>query len=113
MSQAAVLLQRSFRLRRKWATELAKMRAVLCFERAAITGAFFKSVDGDAGPLRRLRPYSPSWLGALQLTTFASRGSHGWLEAMLRTLAERPCRPEPSERPRHGHPFRSKLRIAS
>ena len=41
--QAARHLQRAFRSRRLWAAEMAKLRAVLCFERAAITGSFFRS----------------------------------------------------------------------
>ena len=41
--RAARRLQRAFRSRRLWAAEMAKLRAVLCFERAAITGSFFRS----------------------------------------------------------------------
>ena len=39
--QAARRLQRAFRSQRLWAAEMAKLRAVLIFERAAITGSFF------------------------------------------------------------------------
>ena len=34
-------MQRAFRSQRLWAAEMAKLRAVLIFERAAITGSFF------------------------------------------------------------------------
>ena len=41
-------------------------------------------------------------LGAPQLATPASPGGHSWLWVARRTLEERPCRPGPRQRPRHG-----------
>ena len=36
--QAVLLLQRAFRARRNWAAEMAKLRALLGFERASVRG---------------------------------------------------------------------------